>query len=255
MRLNTNMNNIHYIFGLENDFGGKPWIYLHHLSVKSAKIINPDYKIHFWFTYPPKGKWWEKSMKYIDFFHKIKPPESIYNKPFYHYAHKAYIIRLMALKKYGGVYIDSDVLCLKPFSQINHCGFWMGMEENIGLCNATMGGDKQTKFIDIWLESYKTFNPLSWGGHAVIKPLELSKQYNDLITVYPKEYFFQPYFKNLKDIFKETDKKYLKESFTVHLWQHITYDFLKEIDPKSLNKKSEIGSLLLEKNIISLTDE
>ena len=35
----------------------------------------------------------------------------------------------------------------------------------------------------------------------------------------------------------------------------LTYDFLKEIDPKSLNKKSEIGSLLLEKNIISLTDE
>jgi len=244
------MNNIHYIFGLEPDYGGKPWLYIHYLSVKSAKIINPEHKIHFWFNYAPKGKWWNESIKYIDFFHKITAPASIYDQPFYHYAHKADVVRLLALKKYGGIYIDSDVLCIKPFSEIKHCGFWMAKEEDIGLCNAIMGGDKGAKFIDIWLESYKTFNPLSWGGHAVIKPLELSQGYKKLITIFPKEYFFKPYYKNIEDIFRESKEKYLTESFAVHLWQQISYDFLSKIDPDSLNKNSEIGQLLIKNKII-----
>lgn len=246
-------NNIHYVFGLMPNFGEKPWSYIHYLSVKSAAIINENYLIHFWYEYEPSGYWWEQTKKYIKL-HKIKSPDNIFGRPLLHHAHKADIVRLQVLNEYGGVYIDSDVICLKPFRFIDHCGFWMAKQFDYGLCNATMGGDINAKFLNIWLESYKTFRSRGWDNywdeHSVKTPRQLSNKFPELITILDQKYCFIPFCYNIQDIFCENKPKYLLDSYSVHLWETISWNFISQITPDNINTKSELGSLLYNHGIL-----
>lgn len=246
-------NNIHYVFGLMPDFGGKPWSYIHYLSVRSASIINNDCDIHFWYEFEPTGEWWQETKKYI-IPHHIESPDQIFGNPLLHHAHKADIIRLQVLNQFGGTYIDSDVICLKPFNQINHCGFWMAKQYDYGLCNATMGGDKEAKFLDIWLNTYTTFRSKGWDPywdeHSVKIPRQLSKQFPEHITILDQDKCFVPFCYNIQDIFHENKPLYLSESYSVHLWETISWNFISQITPDNLNKNSELGSILQKSGVI-----
>ena len=44
---------IHFIYGLEPDFGGKPFSFVHWAAVKSAIRNNPGYRVLFWYQYLP----------------------------------------------------------------------------------------------------------------------------------------------------------------------------------------------------------
>lgn len=246
-------NNIHYVFGLMSDFGGKPWSYIHYLSVKSAAVINPYHQIHFWYEFEPNGEWWDESKKYLTL-HKIESPNNVFGNPLLHHAHKADVVRLQILKEYGGIYIDSDVICLKPFSLINHCGFWMAKQYDYGLCNATMGGDKDSKFLNIWLDTYKTFRSKGWDPywdeHSVKIPRQLANKFPEHITVLDQKYCFVPFCYNIQDIFHENKPKYLSDSYSVHLWETISWNFISQITPDNLNKNSELGSILQNNGVI-----
>ena len=249
----NDQNNIHYVFGLMPDFGNKPWSYVHYLSVKSAHTINKNCNIHFWYEYEPVGKWWEESKQYL-ILHKISAPNIVFDRPLLHHAHKADILRLQILQQFGGTYIDSDVICIKPFEQIRHCGFWMAKQFDYGLCNATIGSEPNAPFIDLWIETYKTFRSKGWDQywdeHSVKIPRQLSSKYNNLITILDQEYCFWPFCHNIKDIFEENKKQYLSKSYSVHLWETISWNWLKELTPENINRKSELGKILLENNII-----
>jgi hypothetical protein len=249
----NNTNNIHYVFGLRPDFGGKPWSYCHYLSVKSAATINSGSNIYFWHEHEPEGEWWDKSKQYL-ILKPIKAPTSIFDRPLLHHAHKADVIRLLALKEFGGTYIDSDVICLKPFDTIQHCGFWGGKQYDYGLCNATMGGCSGALFIDLWLDTFKTFRSQGWDQywdeHAVKIPRQLSQIYPNLVTVLDQELFFWPFCHQIKDIFESDKPKYLQRSYSVHLWETISWNWLSQLTPDTINRNSELGIILQENNII-----
>lgn len=55
-------NIIHFVFGLEPDFGGKVFCLVHYLAIKSALLVNKPDKIFLYYCYEPKGNmWWEKA--------------------------------------------------------------------------------------------------------------------------------------------------------------------------------------------------
>lgn len=110
---------VHFVFGLSPTFGGKPFNFIHFLSLVSAlKVLHPEV-IFMHHVFPPRGFWWEESMRMIEGtgtrleMVKQRDVEQVYGNEISHFAHKADVIRLEVLRDYGGVYLDMDVLVLR----------------------------------------------------------------------------------------------------------------------------------------------
>lgn len=248
---------IHWVFGMARDFGGKPWSWIHHCSVLTAKAANPGAELVCWYEYEPRGRWWDQSREHLTL-RKIDAPIEIHGRRLCHPAHRADVVRLRVLAEHGGTYIDSDVWCLRPFSEIRHAGFWMGRQSaNYGLCNATMGGDQGAEFARIWLAHYDTFRSKGrdryWDEHSVRLPLRLAEQHPDLVTIYPQDQFFSPLWGHLKTIFQKPRREqrlYLQNSISVHLWESIHWNWLSAQKPQSIHPESEIGIRLQELGVL-----
>ncbi|QNN24353.1 hypothetical protein HED60_19435 [Planctomycetales bacterium ZRK34] len=236
---------------MSEDFGGKPWSYIHHLSVLSASVVNEPDEIMFWFEHEPEGEYWEMTKPLVTLM-PIKAPQSIYGNPLLHPAHQADIVRLDALNAYGGVYLDADVICLRPFAELEHCGFFMGWQGNYGLCNATMGGDADAPFVNRWLDSYETFRSHGrdrwWDEHSVRIPRRLAEQHPTEITAFDSYTFFNPLWGEIENIFKPCDKSYLTQSVTVHLWETFSWPWLSQLE--TIQDDCELGRRLREAGVL-----
>ncbi|MGR3319148.1 MAG: glycosyltransferase family 32 protein [Candidatus Anammoxibacter sp.] len=104
------------------------------------------------------------------------------------YAHKSDIIRVAALRKYGGIYLDLDVLVYRPLDNfIRHFDFFSTLQTQslirnciltnkqkkyyCGISNFIIGAKPQHPILDNYLklvreatERYKRGTTLDWGG-------------------------------------------------------------------------------------------
>lgn len=242
---------LHYVFGMAPDFGGKPWSWIHYQSVRTAAVVNRPTKILFWYEHEPRGRWWDAARPYLTL-RKIEAPREIHGRELVHPAHRADVVRLRALHEHGGVYLDSDVWCLKPFADLDAPGFWMGRQgDSYGLCNATMGGKRRAPFVKRWLASYATFRSTGrdkfWDEHSVRVPLQLANENPNELTIYPPGYFFAPLWGRLPRVFRRRrGEPLLDQSYSVHLWESICWGWLSRLNPNRIDPRSEIGERLAE---------
>lgn len=240
------------------DFGGKPWSWIHHMSVVTAAAVNKGARIMFWHEHEPTGQWWEASRPYLTL-RKIAAPTEVFGRPLVHPAHRADVVRLLVLLEHGGVYLDADVWCLRPFSEIEHGGFWMGRQgDAYGLCNATMGGDAGARFAREWLDLYRSFRSAGrdshWDEHSVRLPLRLAAEIPDSVTVLPPDRLFAPLWGRLRRVFVSARGRpvsaVLQNSYSVHLWESICWNWLSRLTPQRIDRKSEIGGRLVELGVL-----
>jgi hypothetical protein len=111
-------------------------------------------------------------------------------------AHQSDIIRLDILQREGGIYLDTDVFVFKSFSNLltNPRDVVMGHEgaNRYGLCNAVTMARPNSRFIELWRESYSTFDPERWNDHSVKMPKLLQVQHPDLVCPLNPKTFFWP---------------------------------------------------------------
>ena len=182
---------IHFIFGLKEDFGEKSFSFVHFLAVYTAwKVNNPDI-IFLHYAFEPKGEWWDRAKPYLTL-NKIDSPTEIFGNALNHYAHRADIIRLDMLKKYGGIYMDLDVLCINAFDPLLKYDFVMGLEPGVGLCNAVILSRPNARFLSIWYDEYRNFDNRLWNYHSVILPWKLAKKNPSECHIVNKYSFFYP---------------------------------------------------------------
>lgn len=188
-------NIIHFVFGLSPDFGGKPFSFVHFLAVKAAYECNRPERIFFHYCYEPDGEWWHKARPYLTL-EKVNPPDTIFGNPLLHYAHKADVIRLEALLKHGGIYLDLDVVCIRSFAPLLKHPSVMGRERDGGLCNAVILAQKNSEFVTKWYHSYVTFRSRGkdefWSEHSVEVPCQIAKKFPELVQVVKRHCFFWP---------------------------------------------------------------
>lgn len=184
-------NIVHFVYGLKSDFGGKNFSFVHFLAVVTAWKVNRPETIYFHYVYEPSGEWWEKARPYLTL-NRIPPPTEIFGRPLEHFAHKADVVRLEMLMRYGGIYLDMDVVCINSFRPLLQETFVMGREYGLGLCNAVILSSADSEFLRIWHEQYRDFDDAQWNYHSVRLPLKLAQQYPSLIRVLDEYAFFYP---------------------------------------------------------------
>jgi hypothetical protein len=267
-------NIIHFVFGMAEDFGGKPFSMVHYLSVKSAVELNKPIAAYFHYQYEPEGEWWQKAKPLLTI-NKITAPESFMGQPLFHVAHKADVVRLQALKETGGIYLDVDTICVKPLTGLLNYSFAIGQElkpkyvpknwrqrikyrlglikesskSATGLCNAVLLSEKNSEFVNLWLNEYKTFRSKGrdkyWNEHSVIVPEKLAEKYPQHITQLSPYTFHYPLYNEagLKSMFEEVNE--FPEAYLHHLWESFAWEkYMSKLTEESIRKVETTYNLI-----------
>ena len=245
---------IHFIYGLEENFGGKEFGFVHWAAIKSAKKINPDYELFFYYKYLPENYYFDDVRGDLQLV-KLEPPVEIFGNKLHHVAHKTDVMRLVLLHEYGGIYLDIDTICVKPFDDLLEHACVMGAEaldgkETHGLCNAVILAEEKAKFILAWYEEFKSFRSVGrdqyWAEHAVTVPLQVSKRMPEDVTILPREAFFYPTWEKsgLKMMFRE--KHRFPNAHVHHLWEGGSWGALRQTNELNCFKLNDSYGLILE---------
>ncbi|KAL3894440.1 MAG: hypothetical protein SGCHY_005276, partial [Lobulomycetales sp.] len=158
---------VHFVFGLAPDFGKKPFGLVHYLAIKSARQnIRPE-QIFWYYKHLPSSSnhYWQKAKPFltlVDLQQEQFQEFDAFIAQMKHVAHKADLYRLLILRKYGGIYLDTDMVILQPFPQS-----WFeeptvlaqeGRSAAHGLCNAFIMAQPQSFFVRVWLTHYRRFS-------------------------------------------------------------------------------------------------
>ena len=243
-------NIYHFVFGCEQQT--EAFLFTYYVAVYSCYIINKPEKIYFYYHYQPYGKWWDKlqDLKVLEFI-KIDIPTHFGSKKIKKTAHKADKVRMDVLYEKGGIYLDIDTICVRPFTSLldNVCVLGLEKSKNFnGLCNAIMLTQPKSKFFEIWLSNYEShFNPEGWGEACIRLPYALSHKYPELVTIQNENVFFEPSWEKTELIF-EKDYDIPPELMALHLWETMSMKYIKKINDWEWayeNKHTLYGKLLL----------
>ena len=245
--------NVHFVYGLA--FGGPPTFGLiEYVAMRSALEVNgPGTTIFFHCARVPLDSyWWQRALEFVRVVRLPRMPIECGDarRCLTHHAHRADYVRLLALQRYGGVYLDMDVLSVRPFPlSVRTSEFVMGWQDSkkyhisrrdrefYGLCNAAMLAKPDARFLRLWLRSYdymrSSGRDFAWDEHSVLLPANLTERYPDLVTtgairVLPSFRMFYPLWNHVERLlFKERRPPNatlgtldnLPHAYTVHLWR------------------------------------
>lgn len=111
---------VHYVFGLSPPSPANEFNFIHYLCLTSALVeLNPQI-VYFHYRFEPTSWYWSRFKLEVERSETTRlemvqerDVTEVFGNPVEHYAHKADVLRLEALQKYGGVYLDADVLVVR----------------------------------------------------------------------------------------------------------------------------------------------
>ena len=250
---------IHYVFGLKEDFSLKEFSLVNYLCIKSAKQINPDYEIHLHYTFEPHdNEWWNKSKELVDYIHVLEDEyKVIAGQTVIHAEHIADLRRILILKEFGGVYLDVDVVCLKPFDPLLVHSTVMGVEVfggNVnGLCNAVILAEQNSPFIHRYIDRFDMeFDPNDWNKMAVRLPYLLASEYCGDVHIEHYDSFFSYCWHSIIDLHCShvAYTPRLENSYCIHLWQSKWYHAaLRHMTIKDIESRDSVLNIIF-RNIL-----
>lgn len=238
---------------------------MQYISIAAAwETIKPE-RVFFWYHYEPKGHYWNLvKERFITDQRSVRMVDEIFGNNVEHYAHKADVIRLEALKEVGGIYLDMDVIMLRGVDDLLDNEFVMGEEgegkhflrliviyiafhlanlyilviiclyfyfptdARVGLCNAVILAQANSTFLQLWYDSYKTFKDSQWNDHSVLLPKRLAYQYGESIHVLPYTSFFWPLWttQGMQRLYTEKTYQFVGSgAYAVHLWENVAMNY------------------------------
>jgi hypothetical protein len=156
--------------------------YARYLAIKAAvlRLDATEIKVHIYENgLNINNTWWQQISDRVTLVPRRRPAFGPQGMPIegVRLEHQSDMIRLSILAHEGGIYLDTDVYVLKPFTDLlsSPRDVLMGHEgaNRFGLCNAVILSRPDSTFISEWRASYRTFNPRGWNEHSVQKPKQL----------------------------------------------------------------------------------
>jgi mannosyltransferase OCH1-like enzyme len=210
---------IHYCW-----FGGTSKPKLVRDCIASWKRYLPDYKIIEW----NEGN--------TDLTHPFV--KNAYNLK--KWAFVADYVRLDAIYKIGGIYLDTDMMVLKSFDNLLEHNCFMGAEDLLFINAAIIGAVPKNNFIKDCLSLYDALDlGINSSLGEITIPKMITMKYKEVpqnnysfdkvltsqdVVIYPSKYFYPFPFENKKDL--KNYKNYINiDSYTVHLWHSSWIEF------------------------------
>jgi hypothetical protein len=186
---------VHFI---KSDDDPNRFTLMHYLAVRSAHHhIKPD-KIMFHTVVQPAGKWWERAKKYvsIEYIHDV--PTHIGKVPLRLAAHISDALRYQMLEKYGGIYMDLDVITIKSFDSLLNYPMTLALEKDVEnyeevVCNAVIMAKPGHPFLDtIKHNQPHHFKEGCYSCHSVIMIRDLAIWHPEEVNILNWESFYYP---------------------------------------------------------------
>lgn len=116
---------VHFVYGLRDP---EPTLDLiHYTAIKAAHDILKPEKILFHYHHLPVGDNFERARHMLTL-RQVPMVTSVFDQPVSHYAHRADVVRLQVLEEFGGIYLDLDLISLKPVDHLLDKEFIMAQE-------------------------------------------------------------------------------------------------------------------------------
>jgi len=233
---------IHLLYFGETDFYN-----FHHRCVHSMLQYMPDYEIRIYNSKEPVGNtYWDdiKNQARVRI-HKLDPPAMFDGFELKHFQYKADVSRLELLYEHGGVYLDIDMIIIRPFHEVFNSGhsFYIS-EEREGsngrgsgaLINAFLAAKPKNEFIKLWLNEFKSGLRLGIWAHHI---RDSNKQLIDSHPHYMHKYririldwkMFMPLHWQDTEAFLRSETvpyEFPSESYGTHLWETILGDIMRK---------------------------
>ena len=199
---------VHFIFGLSDEPTERAFTYAHYVAVRAAHLHMQPASLLLHHHHLPTGAWWSEAQKLLEL-RRVELPRTIFGRPLVAAAHRADVLRLQLLIAHGGLYLDLDVIVLRPMHNLlrGTRAFVIGREGHAGhgglhgLCNAVLLAHPNASFARRWLAEYHDFGTSGatstsavdpWSEHSVQRPVALAARHPDEIHVLPYKAFFWP---------------------------------------------------------------
>ena len=202
-------------------YGAPAFRFHHYISFLSVlKKLRPA-KIYFWHDAQPSGPYWKLLHQNVTNLSKLlrmmprERPSKIFGNRLNYIAHSSDIVRLEAILKFGGIYLDLDVIVLKSFDPLRVYDTVLGKERWNGLCNGIILAKPNAKFIKLWLYSYRYYSK-RWDYNSIQFPLKLSRRLPGLLHI-EESSLHRPNWMELQYLYGNKQYDWSK-NYAIHLW-------------------------------------
>jgi hypothetical protein len=225
----------------------RPFSYFNYMAVKCAKEQTGAAVVIHGNAPPKNNKFWDMALKYATYM-PTAVPSQIGDTEIKHVQYASDVIRLQLLYRWGGIYIDTDMLLTKPLTPLMDKPLTMAIEsvDEDGLPKSVANGvilaAPRSEFLKLMLDA----TPIAmksdvWANHAVTLPLELAREYPNMVHLEPKNSFF-PFDLARNYPFEEgkCDEYYplMKDAYGLHIYETFWRDQLKHITENMLKSSS-----------------
>lgn len=165
-------------------------------------------KILFWYdaaSTPPTGPWWQFARQSVAHLLPvpIDRPTSVFNRTLRVPEHQSDVVRLSVLEDYGGLYVDLDLIIVRPIDDllrriaaVTEAQAAAGSPTSSSV--VTMGAETPemlgsgfilsprpgAEFIRLWRRAYANgFVDSDWNRHSVYVPMELARRHPGLVQI------------------------------------------------------------------------
>ncbi|KAI9326236.1 hypothetical protein DFJ73DRAFT_666173 [Zopfochytrium polystomum] len=231
---------VHFIFGLQPDFGGYPFLFVHYMAVKAAHdAVRPD-AIWMHYKHEPAGEWWERAKRLVVLKKIEDVPTEVFGKRITNVSHMADVLRLRILLEHGGIYLDSDVIVYRSLDPLLHHTTVLGFEDDDGLCNGLIVAAPNATFLRAWLDAYRSFHRDRWNEHSVVVPLRIAREDDGMrwkregLCVMPRVSFFYPSWMKTHVEFVHKADEYVFDNgyqYAYHAYNHGSGRLTQELTP------------------------
>jgi FkbM family methyltransferase len=133
---------IHFIYAPRLPFG-----FIHDMAIRSALAVNPGYDVMVHCEQTPDGPYWDR----------LRPAVTVVERD----GAATLRTRVEVLLRYGGIYLELDTICQKPFEPLRSASVVMGIEVDpvsegdriAGLCLGTILAPPGAPFLTALLEA------------------------------------------------------------------------------------------------------
>lgn len=219
-------NIIHFIYPVTDRT--RPWSIVNHTTVSLArKVQNPD-KIFIWVNSDdPSEELLMTSVLANAEICQIDLTTNLGGTDIVWPQYMSDVMRLQILKEHGGVYMDTDVLLLKPVHDLLTDKLVISWERDTkqSISNAFMAAPPNNPFISEWLDLMpNALKSEVWAHGGVVAPVTLSERadFEPYRTILPHNAFCpldlsKPWL--VDPSLKEAAKYLIKDSYGIHVFE------------------------------------